>query len=309
MTNQARAVGFALAAIVCWSTVATVFKLSLQYLQPLQLVCLASVVSALVLFVIVCWQGKLALLRQFPRRHWLLCLLLGLLNPCLYYFVLFEAYDRLPAQEALAINYSWPAMLVLMSVLLLGQRVRPLEWLALALAYFGVLMIATQGQLLSLQFNDPLGVAAALASTLVWALYWILNLKQRLDATVTLWLSFLLVLPPLMLTTWWLAPVSLSALTGDLWPGLAGAAYVGVFEMGLTFVLWSTALSLSESTSRVSSLAFATPFLSLGVIALVLAEPIKLPTLAGLALIVLGIGIQAWVSAFVRAQQRQNHTL
>ena len=47
---------------------------------------------------------------------------LGLINPFLYYLVLFKAYDLLPAQEAQAINYTWALMLAFLSVIFLKQK-------------------------------------------------------------------------------------------------------------------------------------------------------------------------------------------
>ena len=76
------------------------------------------------------------------------------------------------------------------------------------------------------------------------------------------------------------------------WPtvgGLLAATYVGTFEMGLTFVLWISALRLSRTTAQVSGLIFLAPFLSLVWIHLVLGEAIHPSTVVGLGLIVGGI--------------------
>jgi drug/metabolite transporter (DMT)-like permease len=76
--------------------------------------------------------------------------------------------------------------------------------------------------------------------------------------------------------------------------GLAGAIYIGIFEMGLTFVLWLTALKLSIHTARVSNLVFISPFISLILVSFFVGEKILLSTIAGLAIIVLGIVIQQY---------------
>ena len=287
MHQQARSYLFAGGAVLLWSTVASAFKLSLRHLEPLQLVFFASVISAVVLFVILAVQNKILLLLRYPKKQLPICLLLGLLNPCLYYYALFEAYDRLPAQDALSINYSWPIMLVVLSIFILKQRVRILELIAISIAYFGVVIIATHGNLFTLEFADPLGVGFALASTLVWATFWIINVKQESDLTITLFLSFVFALPALCIITYTVYPVFDVSLKG-----LAGATYVGLFEMGVTFVLWSSALRLSTTTAKMSSLAFATPFLSLLIIQVVVGEQIKTATLLGLILIVAGITLQ-----------------
>ena len=49
-------------------------------------------------------------------------------------------------------------------------------------------------------------------------------------------------------------------------PGFLGAVYIGVFEMGVTFVLWMSALRLSRTTAQVSNLIYLAPFLSLFII-------------------------------------------
>lgn len=287
MRQQTRAYLFAGGAVLLWSTVASAFKLSLRHLEPLQLVFFASVMSAIVLLVILVVRNKIQLLLQYPKKQLPICLLLGLLNPCLYYYSLFEAYDRLPAQDALSINYSWPIMLVILSIFILKQRVRILELAAIGIAYFGVIIIATHGKLFTLEFADLSGVGFALASTLIWSTFWIINVKQETDLTITLFLSFLFALPVLCIITYIACPIS-----NVSFKGLIGAAYVGLFEMGVTFVLWSTALRLSTTTAKVSSLAFASPFLSLLIIQGVVGEQIQIATLLGLILIVAGITLQ-----------------
>ena len=70
---------------------------------------------------------------------------------------------------------------------------------------------------------------------------------------------------------------------------LIGAAYVGFFEMGITFVIWMKALKSSKTTAQVSNLIYAAPFLSLVIIRLAVGEEILFSTMIGLILIVTGI--------------------
>ena len=58
MDDQRRAYLYGLAAVLCWSTVATAFKLSLAYLTPAQLVLSASLVSWLFLGTVLVVSGK-----------------------------------------------------------------------------------------------------------------------------------------------------------------------------------------------------------------------------------------------------------
>ena len=185
----------ALAAVLLWSTVASAFKLSLRELSPPQLVFASSLVSAAFLGTVLALRGRLPELLSLPRRQWLRSAGLGLLNPCLYYLVLLEAYHRLPAQQAQALNYTWALVLAYLSALLLRQRLLRTDVLAGFICYGGALVVATRGHLLELRFDDGLGVALALGSTLIWGLYWVGITRDPVDAATRLFLNFLLGLP------------------------------------------------------------------------------------------------------------------
>ena len=276
----------ALAAVLLWSTVASAFKLSLRELSPPQLVFASSLVSAAFLGTVLALQGRLPELLTLPRRQWLRSAGLGLLNPCLYYLVLLGAYHRLPAQQAQALNYTWALVLAYLSALLLRQRLLRTDVLAGFICYGGALVVATRGHLLELRFDDGLGVALALGSTLIWGLYWVGITRDPVDAATRLFLNFLLGLP-------WAALVcGLAADFNFGWKGWAGAAYVGLFEMGLTFLLWLAALRRAGNASRVANLIFLSPFLSLVFLHHLVGERIEPATLVGLAVIVGGLLIQ-----------------
>lgn len=283
MKNQRRATAFGLGAVAAWSTVATAFKLSLKHLEPTQLLLAATAASLLALTAVLAVRGRLGDLRAAAPADRTRALLLGLLNPTLYYLVLFAAYDRLPAQVAQPVNYTWALTLSWLSIPLLGQKARARDLLAGVVCYAGVALIATGGDVSGFRTADPLGLGLALFSTVLWALYWIAGTRSRLEATTGLWFNFAGALP---------AVAVVAALTDGLalpWRGLLGGIYVGVFEMGLTFVLWGTALKLAENTARVANLIFLSPFLSLLLIQFVLKEPVRPATVAGLALIVGGL--------------------
>lgn len=287
MEPDRRALVYGLTAVLLWSTVATAFKLALRELDVPQLLAYASLFSCLALGMVLVAQGKLGLARRYFTSTPGYFLLMGLVNPVLYYLILLKAYDLLPAQQAQAINYTWAITLALLAVPLLGQRLGPRDLLAVCMGYLGVLIIATRGQLLSLQFDSLPGVMLALASTLVWALYWIFSVRNERDPVACLFLNFLVATPAAMLVCVVFSQLKIASLTA-----LAGAAYVGLFEMGITFVLWSTALRLASGVSRVSNLIFLSPLISMVFIATVLGESIHPATLVGLALIMPAVLIQ-----------------
>ena len=209
------------------------------------------------------------------------------MNPGLYYLVLFAAYDRLPAQEAMAINYSWGITLALTAAPLLRQKLTLGALLATTISYGGIIVIATRGVPWSLELAQPVGIGLALFSTLIWSLYWVINTRLSLDPEVNLFLNFSGALPLLWGLVWWFdTPLS------PTWRGLAGGAYIGLFEMGIAFILWMGAMKATSSTLRISTLIFLSPPLSLTFIWLVAGEPVQAYTLIGLTLILAGLWLQ-----------------
>ena len=274
---------------------ATAFKWALIYSSPMQLITTAATVSWLFFAVSLAIGGRLSRVIEVPRALLWRCLVLGLLNPALYYWILFQAYDLLPAQDAMAINYTWGLTLPLIAALF-SKIVPTRSEVGLALlSYLGILIIVTDGDLSAFEFNAPVGVLLALTSTVIWGLSWVLNSRfvdnHQLDPQVTLFLNFTAATPVL-----WLITVLTDGVMAMTWASILSGLYVGLFEMGIAFILWMSALRLTDNPIRVSSLIFLAPPISLVFITTVLGEPISQSTLLGLVVILLGLAGQQLVS-------------
>ncbi len=279
--RERRALAYALAAVALWSTVATAFKLALEELAPLQLLLVAVLVS-----MVFFWCAAAVSIKRFmlPAVELRRAFLFGLLNPFAYYVILFEAYDRLPAQIAQPINYTWAIVLAILAVPILGQRLARRALSGILISYFGVLVLLTQGSFSGMQDSNWPGILLALASTVVWALYWLFNTKSRSEPIALMAWSFTFAAPFVAAACW----------LGPGWPALgprsaALGIWVGIVEMGLTFLLWQRALRLTDNAGRIGQLIFISPFASLVLIGLVLREDIHVTSFAGLAIIVTGV--------------------
>ncbi|MAT84579.1 MAG: EamA family transporter [Gammaproteobacteria bacterium] len=278
--DERAALLYALAAVAAWSTVATGFKLGLGVLAPLQLLLLGTVISTALFAVLAtatgCWHPG--------RRTLVTGATFGLVNPFLYYLVLFEAYDRLPAQIAQPLNYTWAIVLALLAVPVLKQPLSGRLLAGITVGYLGVLILLTQGRLDAWPDLDWAGVGLALASTLLWAGYWLGNARVDLPPVTLMAWSFLAA-TPLVAIACALGP-GLPALT---WERLGYGAWVGLIEMGFTFLLWQQAMRRTRHAGRTGQLIFLSPFLSLVLIGTVLGEDVHWTSAAGLAVIVAGL--------------------
>jgi drug/metabolite transporter (DMT)-like permease len=280
-------------AILFWSTVPTAFKISLGELDILPMLTIASLTSTLILLIVVLAGKKFHLIRVISRKDLLNSAILGFINPFLYYLILLKAYQLLPAQVAQPLNMIWPIILVFLSVPILRQKIERKSYIALFISFIGVFIISSQGRLFKSGHSDLLGILLATGSSIFWAFYFILNVKDKRDEGVKLLLnfvfgSFYLIVTMIIIGKWQIE-------TG--FRGAAASVYVGIFEMGITFLFWLKALQLASTTDKVSNLVYLAPFFSLFFVHFFLHEPVYYTTPAGLLLIISGILIQNRKSA------------
>jgi drug/metabolite transporter (DMT)-like permease len=275
-------------AILFWSTVPTAFKISLRELDILPMLTIASLTSAAILFIVVASGKKMHLLKLTTWSELLNSAVLGFINPFLYYLILLKAYQLLPAQVAQPLNMIWPIILVFLSVPVLGQKIEKKSFIALFVSFIGVYIISSQGNLFKPMNSNITGIFLATGSSVFWALYFILNVKDKRDEGVKLLLNFIFGSVYLIIAM---------TITGkwQIEPGLKGffaSVYIGLFEMGIAFLFWLKALQMASSTAKVSNLVYLAPFLSLIFVHFILHESVYYTTPLGLVMIITGIFIQ-----------------
>lgn len=290
MKNQKKAYLFASVAILFWSTMSSAFKLTLNYIDATNLLFFASVTSLLILFLILLFTKQLSQLKEIRLKSILNSAFLGALNPFTYYLILFEAYNILKAQIAGTLNYFWPIVLVILSIPILKQKISYKSLIAIFISFFGIVIISTEGNLKSLESNNLLGIALAVGSALFWALYWIYNVKDQRSEIPKLFLNFLFGTIYIFLYI-----IIFKNFTVPSENAIIGSLYIGLFEMGLTYIFWLKALKLSINTAKVSNLVYLSPFIALLIIRITIGEQILLTTFIGLIFIIGGIILQKYI--------------
>lgn len=287
LQKEQRAIVLASIVVLFWGTVSTAFKIGLRTLNPPQLIFIASITTLVILFFLIAVSGKLSLFRFVSRKQLLYSILLGVVNPFLYYIVLFKAYSLLPAQVAQPINMIWPIVLVLLSIPLLKHKIGWKSGVALVVSFAGVVMISSQGNLSNLKNADLTGVLLCICSAFLWSIFWILNVKSKLDELIKLFINFLsgsiLLALYLSFFSTFKMPFNESFVAG---------IYIGIFEIGVSFVLWMKALSLTAHSARIANLTYIGPFLALIPVHFILGEKIYITTIVGLFFIISGILFQ-----------------
>lgn len=286
MTNQSKAYFYGILTVLMWSTVATAFKINLQHFDVANMLFWSSLSSAIVFIIFIIYQGKLHLLKSIKINDLFYFMLLGFLNPFLYYLILFAAYDKLPAQIAQPLNYSWVIVVSILAFFMLKQKIKLINFIGLSISFIGIIIISISNGNIN-QSVDYFGIFLALSSSLVWGFYWVINVKKKYDDSIKLMFNFLFgTLYSLIYL--FISGANLSINTS----GILSSMYIGLFEMGLTFFTWLQALKLADNAAKIGNIIYFSPLISMIFITLVLKEELMITSIIGLILIITGMLIQ-----------------
>ncbi len=286
--------------ILLWASIPVASKKILAELNNLQMLFYSTVLSAFALGVLVLWQRKAAsllqhTLRQFAHLSWL-----GFLGAFLYYVLLYGALANTSAAEGLVLAYTWPILISLLAVPLLGQKLTPFRLAAIAISFSGVVMVVTRGKMVEFQAENLAGNLLALCGAFVFALFSILGRRAKYDLTIAAFIYFCAAL---------ISSGAAVALSGELpLPSLSvwgWILYNGLLVNGVSYLFWFKALEHGE-TFIVSNLLYLTPVLSLPLVRVFLYEPVHSSAVSGLILILVGILLQSWprLAAITRSQDQ-----
>jgi drug/metabolite transporter (DMT)-like permease len=262
-TAPASATAFGLVAIALWSSLAAIAT-SLKTIPPFELVAMSCALASVAGFAWAAATGeKLSALRRVPLGYWLL----GVYGLFGYHAAYFFALQNAPPVEANLINYFWPLLIVLFSVLLPPSHGGyPLRWWHIAgalLGFAGVAVIISGAAPAAVDVSDPLkGYLAAATAALIWSTY---SVASRLYADVptvavmgtTLGTAVLAAVASFSFETW-VCP------TGSLqW---SAVFLQGLGPVGLAFYFWDRAMKRGH-LRFVGVASYATPLLSTLVLA------------------------------------------
>ena len=249
---------YALATVVLWSTAYVYTKVALAFFTPGPLGLVRCAVASLAFLVVLPVMGKGRGGFFVPAaRHLPLFAASGLSGFTLYLLAFNEGSISLnPTTNCIVISTA-PILTAALARMFFGERLPVLRWLALGLAFGGVVVMNCGGH----GFMLAPGMGWVLVAAALVSLY---NLVQRTLARhygavqIAAWSFFAGTLFLLYCLPQTVAELR-AAPTSALWLAL----FLGIFPSAAAYLLWTRALSLAPRTSLVTNYMFLTPFLSM----------------------------------------------
>jgi drug/metabolite transporter (DMT)-like permease len=242
------------------------------------------------------WRWALAavpllLLAQFVEkpdwsavlRRWPALLILSVLGMSGYTLLLYTALGFTSAMNASLITAANPALIVVMAIVLLGEKTTRLGWLGIGLGLLGVLLVLTKGELhriLSLSTNT--GELLMIGAIIVWGFYTIIARRLGLPAIAATAVQ-------VVLATVTLAPFALALnvefpdTPAEGW----SLAYIAIFPSLGAYLFWNLALKSTPPGPAGNYLNLMVVFTA--VITLAMGTPLTLVQVFGGLLVVAGV--------------------
>jgi drug/metabolite transporter (DMT)-like permease len=274
-----------LALSALWGGSFFFFKILVQELPPF------TVVLGRVAFAAIALNLLLVLRRDFmptDRRLWGAFLVMGLLNNVIPFTLIAFGETRISSGLASILNATTPIFTVLAAHVLTSNE--KLTWpkaVGILFGFFGVAVLIGPGVLTGIGRGDLVGEGACLLAALAYAFAGIYGRRFKgvpplKIATGQITASTLILVPIAALVD---RPWALPNPSVQVWFGFAG---IGLLRTALAYILYFRILATAGATN-VLLVTFLIPVSAMALGCLVLGESISWQSLAGLALIGLGL--------------------
>ena len=267
-----------------WGYSWIVMKVALRYAGPFDLAALRSLFGAACLFLLLLFSGQ----PVRPSRN-LELFGLGIVQTTGYLILCTLALVEGGAGRTAVLVFAMPFWTVLLAWPLLGERIRGLQWLALALAILGLVLILEpwywQGGIVSKLLAVAAGIDWAVSSIMVKRLR---KRGQIALLSLTTWQMIYGSLPLLLIA--WFVPERPIHWSGEF---MLALGFIAVFTMATGWSLWLYVLNhLPAGAASMSMLAI--PVVAIATSYLQMHEVPSHPEVAGMVLIAIALATLSW---------------
>lgn len=274
-------------AIIVWGASFIATKIGVTEVTPITIVWLRFGMGVIILGIAVAVRREFALP---AKNEWGYFALLGFLGITWHQWLQTTGLQTSQASTTAWIVATTPIFMALLGWLVLKEKLSWMQTGGIALATFGVLLVVSNGALSSIftgNFGTP-GDYLIMLSALNWAIFSALSRRGLQKHPAARMMFYVMIFG-------WLFS-SIGFIAGDNWGeitklssgGWSGVIFLGIFCSGLAYIAWYDGLQAIDA-SKVGAFLYLEPLVAVIVAAVILAEPVTWVSLAGGAVILLGV--------------------
>lgn len=281
MTGRTKGTILVLICIALWAMIPPAAKFAQSELDNHQFLFWSSLISFVCLFSTTLFYKKTLHIKNYTKKEWFNVILLGLLGTYVYYLFLYLGYKEAKGLEVLVVQYTWPILIVVFSLLFLKEKLTIQKSLAIVLGFFGVVIVLTKGDFSNIHIDNFAVIVLVFLGASSFALFSVLSKKVHLEPIGVTSIYFLSATVASFASMIYFSEFAFP--TGNEWfPVILN----GMFLNGFSYLLWLNALKATEA-SYLAPLVFITPILSAIYLIILFDEPLQVVYLVGLICVVL----------------------
>lgn len=286
---QKKATLIGLIAILLWSAIVGLIKSVSEGFGPVGGAALIYTCSAILLIFTV----RLPKIRQFPPSYLILGSILFVCYELCLSLSLGFTHNGRQAIEVGMVNYLWPSLTILLTVIVTRQKTSPLIIPGVIIAIIGIGRVLGGDQGFSVNemtrnvMDNPLSYGLAFSGAVIWAIYCVVTkliAKGNNGITLffiltalTLWVKFLTSPQPDFILSW------------KAWISLLLAA----IAMGFGYAAWNVGI-LHGNVTILAAASYFIPIISAVLAAFILSSQLTMAFWQGTAMVSLGSLICWW---------------
>ena len=231
--------------------------------------------------------------RQFTwpaKKEWAYFALLGFLGITFHQWLQSNGLQTSEAGTTAWIVSTTPVFMALLGWILLKERLRWTRALGILLAFCGVLVVVSKGDLGSVsigRFGAP-GDKLILISAVNWAVFSALSRRGLKSHPASLVMFYVMSFGWLFTSLLFLSTKGFFEIGNLTFNGWMGVAFLGIFCSGLAYIAWYDALK-ALTTAQTGVFLYIEPLVAVVVAFLVLGEAITPASLVGGTVILFGV--------------------
>lgn len=273
-----------LTAVVVWGVSFIATKIALEELAPLTIIFLRLILASILLFFLAVYSKKSFAIDK--RNHGGIFILALI--------AVFHLWIQVTGMQfTTAANTGWiigtaPIFMAVVGFVAFKESLTQIRIFGILLAFFGLLMLISKGDLSSIDFLSNKGDFLILASAFTWSIYSAVNKKISLSYSPLLTILFLFVMMAVIIfpfTINYQAIQSVAVLSAKGWFVIL---FLGIFCSGVGYVLWAQSLKEMDSV-RVGAFLYFEPFVTVFAAWLILSEEITFIMIISGVVITLGV--------------------
>ena len=274
-------------AATVWGASFIATKIALADISPITIVWIRFAMGVIVLGLAVVMRKQFTFIN---KNEWGYFALLGFLGITLHQWLQSNGLKTSEAGTTAWIVATTPVFMALLGWLILKEKLNGIKIFGIVLAFVGVLLVVSDGNLASLsigKFGAP-GDVLILISSMNWAVFSTLSRRGLKEYSASLMIFYVMLFGWIFSTILFIGGGNYVEIPRLSWNGWLGVIFLGILCSGLAYIAWYDALQ-ALSTAGTGVFLYIEPLIAVVVAFFILGEAITAAALLGGGVILLGV--------------------